>query len=119
MINYSITKAEMKSRGVNDLAPLDYSFALLVAIGVDATQAYMTTIRGRDYEKKEDAQLQRFKEKCEKEAEETLQRADIKMLVDLLKAEFEKAVKNEALELSDVNFSAEDLRRILAKFQVR
>lgn len=106
----------MKSRGVNDLAPLDYSFALLVAIGVDATQAYMTTIRGRDYEKKEDAQLQRFKEKCEKEAEETLQRADIKMLVDLLKAEFEKAVKNEALELSDVNFSAEDLRRILAKF---
>lgn len=116
MIGYNITKNEMKSRGVNELAPMDYSFAMLVAIGVDETQAYMTTIRGRDYEKKEESQISKFRDKCEKEAEELLQRPDIKTCVDFLKNEFEKTVKDEALELSDVNFSAEDLRRILAKF---
>lgn len=106
----------MKTRGVENLSPLDYSFALLVSIGIDKAQAYMATIKGKDYERKTEDQLLRFKEKCALEAAELVEQPDIKSTIKVLAEDYQKAVKYEALDLEDVDFNAEDLRKILAKF---
>lgn len=106
----------MKTRGVDNLSPLDYSFSLMVAIGIDKAQAYMVTIKGKNYEGKTEEQLIKFKEKCSLEAAELVERPDIKDTIKVLSEDYQKAIKYEALDLEDVDFNAEDLRKILAKF---
>lgn len=116
MLNFDNTRQLMKTRGVDNLAPLEYSFALMVAIGIDKVQSYMVTMRGKDYEKKSEDQLVKFKEKCSMEAVELMERPDIKSTIQVLSEDYQKAVKYEALDLEEVDFNAEDLRKILAKF---
>ncbi len=60
MVNYEQTKSLMKSRGVDNLSPLDFSFSLMVAIGINEIQSYMVTIRGKEYEKKTEEQIPKF-----------------------------------------------------------
>lgn len=116
MLNFDNAKSIMKTRGVDNLSPLEYSFCLMVAIGIDKTQAYMVTIKGKEYERKGEEQGYRFKEKCGMDAADLVERIDIKDTIKVLSEDYQKAVKYEALDLEEVDFNAEDLRKILAKF---
>lgn len=116
MLNFTETIDIMKQRGVENMTPLEYSFALMIAVGIDRTQAYMATIKGKEYEKKNQEQLLRFKEKCEKDACDMFENPDIKKIISVLSEDYQKAIKYEALSLDEVDFNSEDLRKILAKF---
>ena len=80
MVNYEQTKSLMKSRGVDNLSPLDFSFSMMVAIGINEIQSYMVTIRGKEYEKKTEEQIPKFRERCSLEVTDYLERTDIKEL---------------------------------------
>ena len=116
MVNYEQTKSLMKSRGVDNLSPLDFSFSLMVAIGINEIQSYMVTIRGKEYEKKTEEQIPKFRERCSLEVTDYLERTDIKETIRFLRAEHDRNIKDTALQLEDIDFNAEDLRKILAKF---
>lgn len=116
MVNYEQTKSLMKSRGVDNLSPLDFSFSLMVAIGINEIQSYMVTIRGKEYEKKTEEQIPKFRERCSLEVTDYLERADIKETIRFLRTEHDRNIKDTALQLEDIDFNAEDLRKILAKF---
>lgn len=115
MVNYEQTKSLMKSRGVDNLSPLDFSFSLMVAIGINEIQSYMVTIRGKEYEKKTEEQIPKFRERCSLEVTDYLERTDIKETIRFLRAEHDRNIKDTALQLEDIDFNAEDLRKDISE----
>lgn len=116
MISFEKFKEEIRSRGVFDFTPLDYSFALMVAIGMSEADAYICSYKSKEYDKKTDKNRPDFISKCENEAKQKREDLSISKMVDFLKVLYDNQIKEQALNLGElVDLSSSDIKKITAK----
>ncbi len=104
-------------RGMS-FTPLQFSFATLVAIGLDKYEAYKITIKEKEYTKLKGDNVESFEEKCKKECKILLEQQNVIALVDLLRQEYERQVTENALNIDDISLSPKQLKNILGKLIV-
>lgn len=114
MVNYFEIKEAMNCRGI-EFTPLQFTFAFLVAIGMPAKDAYLVSIKGKEYEKSKDDKIDELKEKCAEESAILMEREGIRHLIEYLKQGHNRLIQEEALHFNDVEFTSEDLKKILTK----
>lgn len=116
MVSFDYFKEDMKSRGVIDITPLDYSFSMMVAFGVPPIDAYISTFKNKEYLAKTEQNRPDYLSKCEKEADRLLNDKRYAKMIEVLKIEFNNQVKEHAFDLGDrVELSSTDIKKITAK----
>lgn len=114
MISYKDTKDRLHIRGIN-FTPIQFSFAMLIAIGVDKDEAYKLTIKEKEYAKLKEDGVEAFNEKCKKECKILLEQQSIISLIDILKQDYDRQVTEDALNVEDISLSPKQLKNILGK----
>lgn len=114
MIRYKDVKEKMSVRGI-DFTPTQYSFALMVAIGINKYEAYKIVIIADKLIKIEPEKLPVLEEKWFKECDIYVQQQSTKALIQCLTESYKAQISEDALKLEDVNITPKQLKNILGK----
>lgn len=114
MIRYKDVKEKMSVRGI-DFTPTQYSFALMVAIGINKYEAYKIVIIADKLIKIEPDKIPVYEEKWFKECDIYVQQQAVKSLVQYLTESYKSQVSEDALKMEDVNITPQQLKNILGK----
>lgn len=116
MISFEKFKEEMRERGVVDFTPLDYSFILMIAFGTPLEDAYLSTYKWEEYEKKNDRTRPDFIKECKEEAKRKMENKMFIEMFNFLTLEYENQVKEATLDLGDkIELSSGDIKKITAR----
>ena len=114
MIDYSETKKTMEIRGI-EFTKAQFSFALMLAIGINKYDAYKIAIVGDKSSKVKDDKLSEMEAKWEKECDILLDNNNIKILCDYLKEKYNYQISDEAMNCESIEITPKILKNLLGR----
>lgn len=99
MVSFEETKKIMDNRGIS-ISPIQFSFALMVSVGMDPEEAYTITIKEKEFSRVKEDKLDDFLEKCKKESEIFCEENNIKQLINYLKEKYEMQINEHLIDTS-------------------
>lgn len=114
MLDYKEVKKTMEMRGI-EFNNTQFSFALMIAIGIDKYDAYKIAIVGDKINKIKDDKLSEFEDKCKKDCDVLLEQNNIKNLLDYLKNKYEWQVNDAAINTEDTEITQKMLKNLLGR----
>jgi len=113
MIDYKKIKESLNNRGVK-FTPIEYSFAIMVGIGLDKYQSYLTTIKAKELEKcKNEGDADKLLESIKSECDGLLINTSLKEVVNCIKSLYKMKLQSDMLNLEDVELSKNDIKKII------
>lgn len=117
MISYKDTEEKLNIRGIK-FTPIQFSFSMLIAIGINKYEAYKLTIKEKEFHRTKEDALEAFNDKCRKDCDILMEQQTIISLVDILKDEYERKVAEDALNVENIELTQKQLKNILGKLIV-
>jgi len=114
MIDYKETKKTMEMRGI-EFNNAQFSFALMIAIGIDKYDAYKIALVGDKINKIKEDKLSEFEDKCKKDCDILLEQNNIKNLLDYLKNRYDIQVNDAAMNCEEVEVTPKMLKNLLGR----
>ena len=114
MIDYKETKKTMEIRGI-EFTNTQFSFILMVAIGIDKYDAYKLSIVSDKIGKIKEDKLSEFEDKCKKDCDILLEQNNIKNLLDYLKSRYDMQVNDAAMSCEEVEVTPKMLKNLLGR----
>ena len=114
MITYKETKKNMEIRGI-EFTNVQFTFSLMVAIGIDKYDAYNLTIVPDKINKIKDDKLSEFEDKCKKDCDILIEQNNIIQLIDYLKGRYNWQINDAAMNTEDVEVTPKMLKNLLGR----
>ena len=114
MIDYKETKKTMEVRGI-EFTNTQFSFTLMVAIGINKYDAYKLSIVSDKIGKIKEDKLSEFEDKCKKDCDILLEQNNIKNLLDYLKGRYDMQVNDAAMSCEEVEVTPKMLKNLLGR----
>ena len=92
-----------------------FSFALMIAIGIDKYDAYKIALVGDKINKIKEDKLSEFEDKCKKDCDVLLEQNNIKNLLDYLKNRYDMQVNDAAMNCEEVEVTPKMLKNLLGR----
>lgn len=114
MIDYKDAKDKMGIRGIM-FTPTQFSFALMMAIGMNKYEAYKIAFISEKLNKIDEEKMSVYEEKWKTECDIIVSQQNVKMLREYLREKYETQVSEDAFNIEDVNITPKQLKNILGK----
>ena len=114
MIDYKETKKAMEIRGV-EFSEAQFSFALMVAIGINKYDAYKLSIVSDKVGKVKEEKLSEFEEKCKKDCDILLEQNNMKTLLEYLVNKYDMQINDAAMSCEEVEVTPKMLKNLLGR----
>ena len=114
MIDYQETKKTMEIRGI-EFTKAQFSFALMVSVGINKYDAYKIAIVGEKSSKVKDDKLSEMEEKWNKECDLLLENNNVKALYEHLKEKYDYQISDEAMNCESVEITPKILKNLLGR----
>lgn len=114
MISYQETKKNMEIKGI-EFTNIQFSFSLMVAIGIDRYDAYKLTIVSDKISKIKDDKLSEFEEKCKKDCDILIEQNNIVQLINYLKERYDWQINDAAMNTENVEVTPKMLKNLLGR----
>lgn len=114
MINYKKTKETMSARGI-EFTNAQFSFALMVAVGIDKYDAYKIAIKNDDFSNVKKDKFNEFEDKCKKECDISIQQQNITQLINFLKEKYEYQITEYVSNPQNVEITPKMLKNLIGR----